>query len=467
MKKFMDPDFLLDTDIARELYHSAASRSPNIDYHNHLSPQEIYEDPCYRSITEAWLAGDHYKWRAMRANGVPEELVTGDGDPYEKFLAWADTIRNSVGNPLYHWTHLELQRHFGIDECLSPETAPEIWNACNQKLSQKDFSVRNLLKRMQVQVLCTTDDPADSLHYHELLASEEDAFHVYPTFRPEKALGIEKEGFPEYLKKLEDLTNVPCDNIKGILKALELRLDFFVKAGCRVTDHSLENHFYIPATEDQVNKILQKRLRGEALTETDCGMYHGFLLTYLGKMYAHRDLAMQLHIGAIRNTSTRMYRKLGPDTGFDSINDFNYAPELAALLDAMDQTDELPKTILYYLNPKDADMLAAMAGNYQSNSRGIRGKIQLGTAWWFCDHRRGMEQQMDSLANLGLLSTSIGMVTDSRSFLSFSRHEYYRRILCRKIGQWVENGEYPDDRGYLNDLIERISLRNAKEYFEL
>lgn len=461
----MNKDFLLKSDTAKFLYHEVAEDLPIYDFHNHLSPREIYEDRSYPDIVSAWLGGDHYKWRAMRANGIPERLITGNGDPYEKFLAWADTVQSCMGNPLYHWTHLELQRYFGITEPLTGESAERIYTACNALLKKPEYSVRNLLRRMKVKVLCTTDDPVDNLTYHRKLAKEEKDFRVLPTFRPEKAMGIEKDGFSAYLKKLEEVSGTSCQTVSGILEALEGRLDFFVSVGCRVTDHSLEGSFYVPATEEEVNGILAKRLAGQAASEEDCGKYKGYLLSHLGTMYAKRDLVMQLHIGAIRNNSTRLYRVLGPDTGFDSENDFAYAPQLSRLLDSMDRTDELPRTILYYLNAKDADMLAAMAGNFQANDRGIRGKVQLGSAWWFQDHKSGMEHQMDALANAGLLNTFVGMLTDSRSFLSFSRHEYFRRILCNKIGAYVENGEYPEDIPYLKKMVEGICCRNAISYF--
>lgn len=465
MKQFMDKDFLLQTDTARKLFHEAAEGLPIIDFHNHLNPQEIYEDGNYQNITEAWLGGDHYKWRVMRANGVSEKLITGDGDDYDKFVAWADTVENCLGNPLYHWTHLELQRYFGITTPLSKATAKDIWDECNAKLQTKEFSVRNLLLRMNCKVLCTTDDPISSLEWHKKLHDEGFAITVVPTFRPEKALGIEKAGFADYIEKLSAVTKTPIHTVEDVLEALQKRLDFFIVNGCHVSDHSLENAFYVPATTEEVNQLLQKRLAGAELTEEECGKYHGWLYRELGKTYAKKGIVMQLHIGAIRNNSTRFYQKLGVDTGFDSVNDFNYAPQLAALLDSMDIEDALPKTILYCLNSKDVNMLAAMAGNYQSNEQGIRGKVQLGTAWWFGDHKDGMEYQMHCLANAGLLPTFVGMLTDSRSFLSFSRHEYFRRILCNLIGGWVENGEYPANMEYLKKVVRDISYQNAEKYF--
>lgn len=469
MKPFIHDDFLLKSETAKELYHHSAKSMPIIDFHNHLSPKEIYEDLCYDNLTQVWLGGDHYKWRAMRANGVSEKLITGDGDSYEKFLAWADTVQNSIGNPLYHWTHLELKRYFNIDETLSPATAEKIWNVGNEQLKKPDYSVRNLLRMQNVEVLCTTDDPIDDLKYHKLLAQDKTlGFTVLPTFRPGFVLDIENPHFSDYIVQLGKTANTDITTLSGLFSALEKRLDYFVKNGCRVTDHSLEKDFYRPDTTfEGVSYIYLKALGDTPITDNEAAAFRGFVLKNLARMYAERSLVMQLHIGALRNTSKRLYEKLGTDIGCDSLNDFNYAPQLAALFNSMDYADCLPRTILYYLNPKDGPMLAAMAGNYQSNSEGIRGKVQLGTAWWFCDHKRGMEYQMDTLADTGLISNFIGMLTDSRSFLSFPRHEYFRRILCNKIGSWVENGEYPKDMEYLNRLIRGICHDNAEKYFRL
>lgn len=467
MRTIIHDDFILKNETARALYHQSAESLPIIDFHNHLNPQEIYEDRCYDNLAEVWLGGDHYKWRAMRANGVPEELITGDGDPYEKFLAWADTVQNCIGNPLYHWTHLELKRYFGIDDVLTPETAPAIWEKCNALLKTPEYSIRNLLKMQNVEVLCTTDDPIDDLKWHKKLAEEGFEIQVLPTFRPGRALDIEKDDFADYIAQLGERTDLEIHSLDDVLQALKKCLAYFIEAGCRVTDHSLESDFFLPASYEEADHIYQKRMRGETLSLEETAKYRGFVLTELGREYSRNNLVMQLHIGAIRNNSLRMFQHLGDDTGFDSLNDFNYAPQLSALLNAMDLTEELPKTVLYYLNSKDADMLAAMAGNYQSNTQNIRGKVQLGSAWWFCDHKSGMERQMNALADTGLISTFIGMLTDSRSFLSFPRHEYFRRILCNLIGSWVEDGEYPADMPYLNTLVQNICYTNAKQYFQL
>ncbi len=464
MMKFMDENFLLTNDTAKELF-AAVKDEPIIDFHNHLNPREIYEDKCFDNMAEVWLGGDHYKWRAMRANGISESLITGDGAPFDKFMAWADTVQNLIGNPLYHWTHLELQRYFGITTPLCPDTAREIWDKCNEKLQTKEYSVRNLLRMQNVSVLCTTDDPADSLEWHRKIKEDGFEIKVLPSFRPEKAVAIEKADYKTYINRLETVVNTPIKNVEDLISALAKRLDFFVENGCRVSDHSLENTFFVPADYAEVNQLFVDRLNGKVLSEEEAGKFHGYMYVQLAKEYTKRDIVMQLHIGAIRNNSKRFFEKLGVDTGFDSLNDFNYAPQLSAMLSEMDLYDNLPKTILYCLNPKDTEMLAAMAGNFCSNEKGIKGKVQLGAAWWFCDHKNGMERQIEAVSDAGLISTSVGMLTDSRSFLSFPRHELYRRILCNKLGTWVEAGEYPSDLTYLRSMSIRICGKNAIEYF--
>lgn len=383
--------------------------------------------------------------------------------------SWPGPIpsRTASGTPLYHWTHLELQRYFGVKTPLSPATAKAIWDECNEKLQSPAYSVRNLLRMQKVEVLCTTDDPADDLKWHQKLAEKKDeiGFAVCPSFRPGKVLDIEDAGFAAYINTLSRVSGIDTASLSGLLSALENRLDFFVKNGCRGTDHSVEKDFYLPASQEQVSEIYTKALQGNALCAEEGAMYRGFLLTKLGELYAARGLVMQFHIGAIRNNSSRIHEKLGVDVGCDSENDFSYASQLSGLLNAMDRENHLPRTILYYLNPKDASMLATMAGNYQGNEEHIRGKLQLGSAWWFCDHKNGMEYQMDTLADVGLISSFVGMLTDSRSFLSFPRHEYFRRILCNKIASWVENGEYPNDREYLHQLARNICHDNAATFF--
>lgn len=463
---FMNEDFLLKNETARELYHNYAAKMPIFDFHNHLSAKEIYEDQCYSNMTDIWLGGDHYKWRLLRAMGVPEELVTGTAaDAFERFKVWADTVEQTIGNPIYHWTHLELQRYFEINTPLSAATAKEIWEYCNEKLKTREFSVRNLLRKQRVAALCTTDDPTDDLNYHKLLQSEGFEIQVLPTFRPDRALALDKADFLDYIKMLGQVTEMTLTDVNHLLTALYQRLDYFIQAGCLVTDHSLESNIYESATEEEVNAIYRKRLAGETVSASEISKYRGYILSCLGRKYAEKGLVMQLHIGALRNNSRRMFEAVGADCGFDSMNDLNYAPELSRLLDSMDCVGQLPRTVLYCLNPKDNEMLAALAGNFQGD--GIKGKVQFGTAWWFNDHKPGMERQMETLSSLGLISTFIGMLTDSRSFLSFPRHEYFRRILCNLIGTWVEDGEYPKNIEYLGRLVENISYQNAVNYFRL
>ena len=463
MKNFMDSDFLLQTDTAKMLYHDAAETMPIFDYHNHLNQKAILEDSQMDNLTQVWLGGDHYKWRAMRAMGVPEELITGNGSDYDKFLAWARTIENSIGNPLYHWTHLELQCYFGITAPLSEATAKQIWDSANEQMRSKEFSVRNLILRQNVKYMCTTDDPADDLEAHKALKNENFGCTVLPTFRPEKAMAIEKPGYADYIAKLSEVSGVDIKNVDDLMKALEKRMDYFISVGCVVTDHSLEGCFYQPATVEDVDRVMKKRLEGEELTAAECGMYKGYVMIALGKMYARKNIVMQLHIGALRNNSSRQLAAIGVDSGFDSMDDIKYASYLSTMLNEMDKENLLPKTVLYSLNPNDNEMLASMAGNFQGG--GIRGKMQFGTAWWFNDHKPGMEAQLTVLSSIGLLSPFIGMLTDSRSFLSFPRHEYFRRILCNVVGNWVENGEYPNHPDFLKEMINNISYNNAYNYF--
>ena len=389
----------------------------------------------------------------MRAMGVPEELITGNGSDYDKFLAWARTIENSIGNPLYHWTHLELQRYFGITAPLSEATAKQIWDSANEQMRSKEFSVRNLILRQNVKYMCTTDDPADDLEAHKALKNENFGCTVLPTFRPEKAMAIEKPGYADYIAKLSEVSGVDIKNVDDLMKALEKRMDYFISVGCVVTDHSLEGCFYQPATVEDVDRVMKKRLEGEELTAAECGMYKGYVMIALGKMYARKNIVMQLHIGALRNNSSRQLAAIGVDSGFDSMDDIKYASYLSTMLNEMDKENLLPKTVLYSLNPNDNEMLASMAGNFQGG--GIRGKM----------HKPGMEAQLTVLSSIGLLSPFIGMLTDSRSFLSFPRHEYFRRILCNVVGNWVENGEYPNHPDFLKEMINNISYNNAYNYF--
>lgn len=465
MKEFLDRDFLLETETAKLLFHRYAEEKPIIDFHNHLSAKEIYEDFCYDNLGEVWLAGDHYKWRAMRLAGIPEEQVTGKADFKEKYKAFAEIMPQLFGNPLYHWTHLELQRYFDIQTPLSAETAEAIYAEASAKLRTKDFSVRNLLARMNVKQLCTTDDPADDLHYHQLLQKEETRFFVRPTFRPERAMGIGKPDYLEYMGKLGLAAGRKIQTYQDLKEVLSERIRFFKDNGCRASDHSLEGCLFLPATEDEVASIFAKRLQNGTLTAEEVGKFRGAVMVFLAKEYKKVGWVMQLHIGALRNNSTRRFLTLGADAGFDSADDLTYAAQLASLLNEADKTDELPKTILYNLNGRDTEMLASMMGNFADGS--IPGKIQLGAAWWFCDTKAGMERQLNCFAENSALAQFVGMVTDSRSYLSFPRHEYFRRILCNFLGTKIENGEYPFDEAYLGELVERISYQNAEAFFEM
>ncbi|ADD02986.1 Glucuronate isomerase [Thermoanaerobacter italicus Ab9] len=463
MKNFMDENFLLTNDIAVTLYHQYARNMPIYDFHCHLSPKEIYENKRFKNITEIWLYGDHYKWRLMRANGIDEKYITGNADDYNKFMAYAKTIPMAIGNPVYHWTHLELQRYFGIYDLLNEKTAKSIWERANEVINKDDFNVRNIIKKSNVKVIITTDDPTDSLEYHiKLKEQNEFDVKVLPAFRPDKGLGIEKEDFIPWLKKLEEVTGKEINNYEDFLQALEKRIEFFHTVGCRISDHALDYVFYQKASKQEVEKIFKKALIRQHLTKEEIDSFKTYTLIFLGKKYAELKWVMQLHIGAMRNNNTKMYKVLGPDTGYDSISDFTIAYPLAKLLDALEVEDSLPKTILYTLNPAANYVIATMIGNFQGGK--IAGKMQFGAAWWFNDNKDGMIEQMKALANTGLLSRFIGMVTDSRSFLSYTRHEYFRRILCNLLGEWVENGEAPNDIELLGKIVQDISFNNAKEY---
>ncbi len=462
--KFMDKDFLLSTETARKLYHEYAAQMPIIDYHCHLSPKEIYEDKRYENITQVWLYGDHYKWRAMRSAGLDEKFMTGDASDREKFDAWAKVMPLCIGNPLYHWTHLELQRFFGIDTPLSPGSADEIWEATKEKL--QNMSARRLIEASNVDVVCTTDDPADTLEYHIALAKDSSfKTKVLPTYRPDKAVNITAEGFGDYIKALGAAAGIEIKTVDDVIAALISRADFFAANGGKLSDHAFVYVPYEEATDAEIDAIFARAMAGEKVTEAEGDCYKTKVMLALGRKFHDLGWAMQLHIGAQRNNNSRMFKKLGPDTGFDSIADDKIAEKLAKFMDALDKEGALPKTILYTLNPVHNFVLGTMLGNFQSSE--APSKIQFGTAWWFVDHRDGMEEQMRNLASLGLLSKFIGMLTDSRSFLSYPRHEYFRRILCNLIGRWVENGEYPADWDALEEIVKGICCNNAKNYLGL
>jgi glucuronate isomerase len=463
---FIDENFMLQNETARILYHDYAKNMPIIDYHCHLSPKDIAENKKFKNITEVWLGGDHYKWRAIRSNGINEKYITGSSTDKEKFMKWAETMPYLLGNPLYHWTHLELKRYFGIDEVLSPETAEEIWEKCNSLLKTEDFSARGFILRSNVEALCTTDDPAYTLEYHKSIKNDRSfPVKVLPTLRPDKALNINSEGFAEYIQLLGKAANISISSMADLKKALTDRVEYFHENGCRISDHALEYAIYQEDDEKELERIFKNAQNGEAVSQTEADKYKTHMLVFLGREYAKRGWAMQLHMKTIRNNNTRMFKILGPDTGYDAMGDAPQAKALAQFLDALDSTGELPKVILYSLNPADDDILATIMGCFQGDE--VPGKIQLGSAWWFNDHKAGMEKQMIALANLGLFRRFVGMLTDSRSFLSYTRHEYFRRILCNLVGRWAENGEVPKDMDLLGRMVQEISYYNAKNYFGL
>ena len=464
MKKFMDKDFLLSTETAKKLYHEYAAVMPVLDYHCHINPKEIWEDRKFENITQVWLGGDHYKWRQMRSNGVEEKYITGDATDREKFQKWAETLEMAIGNPLYHWSHLELQRYFGYEGALNGDTAEEVWNICNEKLQQPNMTARNIIKQSNVTLICTTDDPIDSLEYHLNIAADETFdVQVLPTWRPEKAMNIEKPAFIEYIGKLSEVSGVEVKSFAALMEALKIRMDHFEKAGCKISDHSLDYVMYKPATEEEIEAIFAKKLAGGEITREDELKYKTACMVALGKEYNKKNWAMQVHYGVKRDNNKMIYNNLGPDTGVDCINNFAPSSEMADYLNALAETDDLPKTILYSLNPNDNASIGTIIGCFQNSS--AIGKIQQGSGWWFNDHKTGMIDQMTSLANLGLLGNFIGMLTDSRSFLSYTRHEYFRRIMCELIGGWVENGEYPADYKSLKKIVKGISYNNAVRYF--
>ncbi len=466
MKAFLDKDFLLETETAARLFHDYAETTPILDYHCHINPREIAEDRQFENITQVWLGGDHYKWRYMRSCGIEEKYITGDASDYDKFCTWARCLESAIGNPLFHWSHLELQRYFGYNGVLNRKTADQVWKLCNEKLAQPSMSVRNLIRQSNVTLICTTDDPIDSLEWHKKLA-EDPGFDVkvLPAWRPDRAMNIEKPDYLDYLDQLASLTGLPeISSFRALREALKRRMEFFASMGCRLSDHGLEYVMYCPASEDEVEAIFLKRLNRMILSHEEEMKFKTAFMLFAGREYHRLDWAMQLHYGCKRDNNTLAYEKLGPDTGFDCIN--NYAPsnQTADFLNALCLTQELPRTILYSLNPNDNQSISTVLGCFQDST--AVAKIQQGSAWWFNDHKAGIQEQMTSLANMGNLSGFIGMLTDSRSFLSYTRHEYFRRILCNLIGGWVENGEFPADMEILSEIVKNISYYNAKNYFK-
>lgn len=489
MTSFMNNDFLLQTDTAKQLYHNYASQEPIFDFHNHLSPMEIFENKSLGNLANAWLDHDHYKWRAMRAAGVPEEVITGhirkDGSvksdeerggkeavekaDYERYLAFVKTLQGCIGNPLYHWSHLELQRYFDVKEPVTEDNAKQIWDKCNALLAQPDFAPRGLLEKMNVKALCTTDDPLDSLEYHKKLAAEWKNVKVLPSFRPDLAINAENPAYPTYISKLQEMTGIKITNIDDMIKAFGIRMDYFKSCGSVVSDHSLENDFYMPTTKDDVNYIFEKAWIGKKLSHHELAQYKGYVLQELGKLYAEKGFVMQIHIGALRDQNGAMLAAAGKNIGEDSLHDFNFAPQIGAVLNGIYSGcnnsafriphSSFPKVILYNLNPKDNEALATMAANFRN--------CIFGPAWWFNDHKDGIEEQIRVFARTSVLSSYVGMLTDSRSFLSYPRHEYFRRILCNYIGNLVENGEFPADEKLLGEMVKKISFQNSIDFFNI
>jgi glucuronate isomerase len=464
MKAFLNEDFLLQTPTAQKLYHDFAAKMPIIDYHNHLVPQQIAEDKQFDNITQIWLYGDHYKWRAMRAHGIDEKYITGNASDEEKFMKWAETVPYTMRNPLYHWTHLELQRYFGVTELLNKDSAKRIYDQCSALLRTKEYSVRNLLLKMNVKALCTTDDPIDNLSYHKQIAASGFEIKVLPTFRPDKAMGVDDELiFVEYVNTLAEVAGLSIRSLSDYKAAIKSRLDFFHEAGCRLSDHGLEHIYADEFTNEEIELIFDRLITGKLISKKEKWQFKSAMLVYFAHLDHARGWTQQFHLGALRNNNARLLGALGPDTGFDSIGDFEQAKPLSAFLNHLDSTNQLAKTILYNLNPRDNELFAAMTGNFQDGT--LVGKIQFGSGWWFLDQKDGMEKQINALSNMGMLSHFVGMLTDSRSFLSFPRHEYFRRILCNLLGQDVENGELPAEINWLGKLVEDISYKNASSFF--
>lgn len=465
MKPFIHEDFLLQSETAKHLYHNFAKSLPIIDYHCHLDPKMVAEDHQFSSITELWLGGDHYKWRALRANGVAEKYITGDASDWEKFQKWAETIPYAMRNPLYHWTHLELKTCFGIDKVLNPDTAKEIFDECNAKLQLPEYSAKNLMRRYKVEVVCTTDDPIDSLEYHKQIKESGFEIKVLPTWRPDKAMAVESAAaFKTYIDTLSNVSGIRINSFKEIIDALLIRHKYFEELGCRLSDHGMEEFYAEDYTEAEIEAIFSKVYGGTELNEAEIKKFKSAMLVEFGKMDADTGWTQQFHYGVIRNNNTKMFKAIGPDTGFDSISQVITAKNMVKYFDTLNSMDKLTKTIIYNLNPSDNTMLATMIGNFQDGS--VPGKMQFGAGWWFLDQKDGMEQQMNALSLQGLLSRFVGMLTDSRSFVSYARHEYFRRIMCNLIATDVEKGEIPaSEMSRIEQMVADISYYNAKNYF--
>jgi glucuronate isomerase len=463
-KSFIHKNFLLETDAARQLYHNYAKEMPLIDYHCHLSPKEIAENKKFDNLTQIWLAGDHYKWRAMRANGVDESFITGNKPDKEKFLKWAETVPYTLRNPLFHWTHLELKRYFEIDELLNGGSAERIYNTCDEKLQTEEFKVQNLIRKANVEIICTTDDPVDSLEYHQQLHESDFEVKVIPAWRPDKAMAVEDTTvYNNYLNKLEAISGNNITSFLDLLDALQKRHDYFAANGCKLSDHGIEDFYVEKYTLKEIEKIFQKVRKGEDLQYPEVLKFKSAMLIEFAKMDFEKGWVQQFHYGVLRNNNSRMFQKLGPDSGFDSIGDFSVAKSINRFFDNLDSIGKLTKTIIYNINPRDNDMIATMIGNFQDGT--TPGKMQFGSGWWFLDQKQGMEAQMNALSNHGLLSRFVGMLTDSRSFLSYPRHEYFRRVLCNLLGNDIEKGLIPNDIELVGEMVQSISYFNSKNYF--
>ncbi len=468
MKEFMDKDFLLTTETAKKLYHEHAENMPIIDYHCHLQPKEIYEDKKFRNLAEVWLGagdryGDHYKWRSLRARGYEEDSISGPDDDYKKYLQFVESMPYFVGNPLYHWSHLEMRRYFDIYDVINEKNAKDIWEKANKKL--ETLTAREMMYKFKVDTVCTTDDPVDTLEWHKLMNEDKTLrVNVRPAFRPDKAINVELSWFADWVNQLAKVVGYEIKELKDLEKALAERIEFFHEMGSRLSDHALDVVHYAPASYEQANEVFKKGLNHQEISDLEQDWYKGYLLIFLGKQYHKYGWVQQYHIGALRNNSKSMLKKIGPDTGFDAIEDQNYMAKLSGLLGALDETDELPKTILYCLNPRDNYALTVLSGCFQKE--GIKGRVQVGTAWWFLDQQDGMRQNLETLMQVGLVAQSVGMLTDSRSFLAYPRHEYYRRLLCQMLGNLVESGQYPaEELDTLGKIVEDVCYNNAKEFF--
>ena len=464
MSTFLSENFLLGNKTSQLLYHDYARKMPIIDYHNHLPTEQIARDQKFENITQPWLYGDHYKWRAMRTNGVNEKFITGEADDWQKFEKWAETVPYTMRNPLYHWTHLELERYFGINEILNPSSSRNIYDRCNEQL-QDNLSVNGMIEKMNAEVLVSTDDPIDQLEYHQSIAKSNMSFKVLPGWRPDNVFKLENtEGYSIYIEKLSEVSGISIDNYESLLEALKVRIEYFHNHGCRISDHGIDEFYAEEFTDSEIDNIFRKALSKNQVDELENRKFKTAILIELAKMYHEKNWVQQFHYGALRNVNSRMFSSLGPDTGWDSINDISVGNNMSSFFNRIDSTNQLTKSIIYNLNPTDNELVATMTGNFNDGS--FPGKMQFGTGWWFMDQKDGMEKQINALSNMGLLSRFVGMLTDSRSFLSFPRHEYFRRILCNMFGNDIENGELPNDIKWVGKLVQDICYYNAKNYFD-